>query len=182
MRSTWRVETMVLPEQIEQNFEGQCFLISTNSRLWPVNGHLIIVEIKMGAVKCRCNLSLTTGSVDQSKNAWKGSALNQIHTLLALVHTTHTPLSLQPDYSDLLKLRPPKHKQAATWSTSWRDDKRESCQTSEHSQNTVRNMTTAYNLVTLPINLYALDPPVVQPLNLTKLGDHHSDNTCHRKK
>ena len=38
MRSTWRMETMVLPEQIEQNFEGQSFLIMTNrSRVWSVN-------------------------------------------------------------------------------------------------------------------------------------------------
>ena len=45
-------------------------------------------------VTCHCNLSLTTGSVEQSKNACKGSALHNIHhTLHALVHTIHTPLS-----------------------------------------------------------------------------------------
>ena len=41
-------------------------------------------------LKWRCHLSLTTGPVDQSKKAWKSSALNHIHTLLALVHTTLT--------------------------------------------------------------------------------------------
>ena len=54
------------------------------------------LSLKWVPVKCRWNLSLTTGSVDQSKNALKGSALNHIHTgLLAVVTTTHTPLSLQ---------------------------------------------------------------------------------------
>ena len=41
-------------------------------------------------------------------------------------------------------------------------------------QKTVRNMTTKDNPGTLPINLYAVGPPDVQPLDLTKLGDHHS--------
>ena len=35
-------------------------------------------------------------------------------------------------------------------------------------------MTTKHNPATLPINLYAVDPPDVQPLDFTKLGDHHS--------
>ena len=35
-------------------------------------------------------------------------------------------------------------------------------------------MTTKDNPGTLPINLYAVGPPDVQPLDLTKLGDHHS--------
>ena len=35
-------------------------------------------------------------------------------------------------------------------------------------------MTTKHNPVTLPINLYAVGPPDVQPPDLTKLGDHHS--------
>ena len=97
MRSSWRIETMVLPEQIEQNFEGQSFLILTNrSCVWPVNhSYPALLRLKWVPLKCRCNLSLTTGSVNQSKNAWKGSALNHIHTLLALVNTTHTPLFLQ---------------------------------------------------------------------------------------
>ena len=34
-------------------------------------------------------------------------------------------------------------------------------------------MTTKGNPGTLPINLYAVGPPDVQPLDLTKLGDHH---------
>ena len=38
MRSTWGIETMVLPEQIQQNFKGQSFLFLTKrSRVWPVN-------------------------------------------------------------------------------------------------------------------------------------------------
>ena len=41
-------------------------------------------------------------------------------------------------------------------------------------QITVQNMTTKGNPGTLPINLYAVGPPDVQPLDLTKLGDHHS--------
>lgn len=35
-------------------------------------------------------------------------------------------------------------------------------------------MTTKDNPGTLPINLYAVGPPDVQPLDLTKLGDYHS--------
>ena len=35
-------------------------------------------------------------------------------------------------------------------------------------------MTSKHNLATLPINLYAVDPPGVQPLDFTKLGDQHS--------
>ena len=35
-------------------------------------------------------------------------------------------------------------------------------------------MTTKDNPGTLPINLYAVGPTHVQPLNLTKLGDNHS--------
>ena len=35
-------------------------------------------------------------------------------------------------------------------------------------------MTTKDNPGTLPINLYEVGPPDVQPLDLTKLGDHHS--------
>ena len=35
-------------------------------------------------------------------------------------------------------------------------------------------MATKHNPVTLPINLYAVGPPDVQPLDLTKFGDHHS--------
>ena len=35
-------------------------------------------------------------------------------------------------------------------------------------------MTTKDYPGTLPINLYAVGPPDVQPLDLTKLGDHHS--------
>ena len=42
-----------------------------------------------------------------------------------------------------------------------------------HSQ-TVRNMTTKHNPALLPIDLYAVAPPDVQPCDLTKLGDHHS--------
>ena len=123
-------------------------------------------------VKCRYNLSLTTGSVDQSKKAWKGSALNSIHSLLALARSIPKHLCL----GKLLwrsETTSPKHKQA-TWSTSWRDEKLESCPRSEHSQNTVRNMTSKHNPPTLPINLYAVDPPDVQPLDFTKLGDQRS--------
>ena len=39
---------------------------------------------------------------------------------------------------------------------------------------TVQSMATKHNPVTLPINLYAVGPPDVQPLDLTKFGDHHS--------
>ena len=38
----------------------------------------------------------------------------------------------------------------------------------------MRNMTTKRNPTTLSINLYAVDPPDVQPLDFTKLGDQHS--------
>ena len=41
-------------------------------------------------------------------------------------------------------------------------------------QKMVRNMMTKDNPGTLPINLYVVGPPDVQPLDLTKLGDHHS--------
>ena len=35
-------------------------------------------------------------------------------------------------------------------------------------------MTTKHNPVTLPISLYAVGPPDFQPLDLTKLENHHS--------
>ena len=38
----------------------------------------------------------------------------------------------------------------------------------------MRNMTTKHNPATLPTNLYAVGPPDVQPLDFTKLGDHHT--------
>ena len=37
---------------------------------------------------------------------------------------------------------------------------------------TVQNMATKHNPVTLPINLYAVGPPDVQPLDFTKLREH----------
>ena len=43
-------------------------------------------------------------------------------------------------------------------------------------------MTTKHNPVTLPINLCAVDPPDVQPLELTILGDHHSVKHMTQKK
>ena len=142
-----------------QNFKDQSFLNFTNrSRVWLVN-HLSSLRWKWVPVKCLCNLNLTTGSVDQSKKAWKSSAPNHIHTLLhvALVHSTHTPLSQQTTLI-FWNCVPQKHKQT-TWSTSWRDEELESCPRSERSQNAVRNMTTKRNPTTLPINLYAVDPP-----------------------
>ena len=41
-------------------------------------------------------------------------------------------------------------------------------------QKTVRNMTAKDNPGILPINLYSVGPPDVQPLDLTKLRDRHS--------
>ena len=84
---------------------------------------------------------------------------------------THTFVSA--NYSDLLKLRPPKTNkltgQQVREMRSWR---------AVHGRSvppkTVRNMTTKHNPGTLAINLYAVSPPDVQPLDLTKLGHHHS--------
>ena len=39
-------------------------------------------------------------------------------------------------------------------------------------QKTVQKMSAKDNPGTLPINLYAVGPPKVHPLDLTKLGDH----------
>ena len=51
----------------------------------------------------------------------------------------------------------------------------ESCPRPERSGKKLRNMTTKHNAVTLlPINLYAVSTPDIQPSDLTKLGDHHS--------
>ena len=73
-RITWD-----FPGQIGPNFKGQSFLMLTNNRVWPVP---VVSSLRWTwvPVTCRCNLSLTTGSVDQSKNAWKGSALHHIYT------------------------------------------------------------------------------------------------------
>jgi len=79
------------------------------------------------------------------------------------------------NYSDLPKLRPPKTNnltgQQVREMRNWRA-------VHVHGQSvpqkTVRNMTAKDNPGTLPINLYAVGPPDVQPLDLTKLGDHHS--------
>ena len=60
------------------------------------------------------------------------------------------------------------------WSTSLWDEELESCPRSERSHKTVLNMTTKHNPVTLPINMCAMGTPDVQPLDLTKLGDHQS--------
>ena len=76
-------------------------------------------------------------------------------------------------YSDLPKLRPPKTNKLTSQQVremrNWRAVHGQSV-----PQKTVRNMTTKDNPGTLPINLYAVGPPDVQPLDLTKLGDHHS--------
>ena len=77
------------------------------------------------------------------------------------------------DYSGLLKLRPPNTNklrgQQVGEMTNWR---------AVHRQSVPKTLweiwTTKHNPVTLPINLYAVGPPDVQPLDLTKLGDHHS--------
>ena len=77
------------------------------------------------------------------------------------------------NYSDLPKLRPPKTNkltgQQVREMRNWRAVHGQSV-----PQKTVRNMTTKDNPGTLPINLYAVGPPDVQPLDLTKLGDRHS--------
>ena len=76
---------------------------------------------------------------------------------------------------ETLRLATQSPNKQATWPNSWRDEELESCHPrSERSQKTVRNMTTKHNPVTLPINLCAVGPPDVQPLDLTKLGDYHS--------
>ena len=76
------------------------------------------------------------------------------------------------NYSDLPKLRPPRTKkltgQQVREMRNWRTVHGQSV-----PQKTVRNMVTKDNPGTLPINLYEVGPPNVQPLDLTKLGDHH---------
>ena len=75
------------------------------------------------------------------------------------------------NYSDLPKLRPPKANkltdQQVREMRNWRAIHGQSV-----PQKTVRNMSTKDNPGTLPINLYAVGPSKVQPLDLTKLGDY----------
>ena len=68
----------------------------------------------------------------------------------------------------------PKDKQT-NCSTSSRDEELESCLLSERPKKLCEiSMTTNHNPTTLPINLHAVGPPDVKPLDLSKLGDHHS--------
>ena len=106
-----------------------------------------------------------TGSI---KDAWKGNALNQIHTLLALVHNNHTLLPLTfwnyvPQTQTSYQVN-----KLARWGTG------ELSTVTERSRKTVRNVTTKHNPVTLPINRYAVGPPDFQLLDFTKLGYHQS--------
>lgn len=81
--------------------------------------------------------------------------------------------SVSANYSDLPKLRPPKTNKLTSQQVcemrNWRAVHGQSV-----PQKTVRNITTKDNPGTLPINLYVVGPPDMEPLDLTKLGDHHS--------
>ena len=73
------------------------------------------------------------------------------------------------DYKDLPKLRPPKSRKLSARQVNemrnWRAMHGQSV-----PQKTVRNMTTKDNPGTLPINLYAVDSPPVEPLDFSALS------------
>ena len=174
---------MVLPEQIEQNIKGQSFLILTNrTRVWSVYRlyhHWEKNGCQWNAVAI--NLSLTTGSADWSKKAWKSSALSHIHNLLALVHITHTPLSLQTTLT-LRKYVPQTQTSSlvnklARWGIEElllvRVLPKKLCEIWQ--PNTTQQLS-------LLICTEAVDPPDVQPIVFTKLGDHHSIQHMPQKK
>ena len=123
-------------------------------------------------VTCRCSLNLTY----RFSRAIKERLKRQCSTPYSYFTSSssyypHTFVSAS--YSDLPKLRPPKTNKLTSQQVremrNWRAVHGQSV-----PQKTVRNMTTKDNPGTLPINLYAVGPPDVQPLDLTKLGDHHS--------
>ena len=59
-------------------------------------------------MKCPLQLEFDYKFSRSIKERLKRQCFKHIHTLLALVNTTHIPLSQQrTDHSDLLKLRPP---------------------------------------------------------------------------
>ena len=104
MRSTWRIKTMVLPEQIEQNFEGQSFLILTNrSCVWPAN-HLYI---KIGACEMPWQLEFYYRFSRSIKERLKRQCSKPYsYFSSSSPYYPHTFVSAT-DYSDLLKLCPP---------------------------------------------------------------------------
>lgn len=75
------------------------------------------------------------------------------------------------NYSDLPKLHPPKENYLTDHQVhemrNWRTIHGQSVPPKK-----VRNMSNKDKPETPPINLYAISPPNVQPLDLTKLGDH----------
>ena len=79
------------------------------------------------------------------------------------------------NYSDPPKLRPTKtNKLTGQQVREMRNWRAVHAHGQSVSQKTVHNMTAKDNPGTLPINLYAVGPPDVRPLDLTKLGGHHS--------
>ena len=161
---------MVLPEQIEQNVEGQRFLILTNRiSVWPVN-HLYHHRDENG---CQWNPVQIESDYRFSRSIKERLKRQRFKPLSYSTNSSpyypHTFVSA--NYSDLLKLRLPNTSklpgQQVEEMRNWR---------AVHGQSVpkkLRNRTNRQNPVTIPINLYAVAPPDDQPLDLTKLGDHH---------
>ena len=83
------------------------------------------------------------------------------------------------NYKDLPKLRPPKahklSKKQVSEMRNWRAVYGKSV-----PQKTVRNMTTKDNPGTLPINLYAAESPIEEPLDFTVLSEEATDHASQK--
>ena len=123
---------------------------------------------------CRCNLSLTTGSVGQSKK--RQYSTPYLYFTNSIPCTIPTHLCLCKLLTSLPKSCPPKTNKLTAQQVrdmrNWRAvyGQRVPKKLCEISMTTTKKT----NPVTLPINLYAVGPPDVQPLDLTKLGDYNS--------
>ena len=98
---------MVLPEQIEQNSEGQSFLILTNRSRVSLSTICIIIEIKMGASEMPFQLEFDYRLSRSIKERLKRLCFKPYsYFTSSSQYYPHTFVSAI-DYSDLLKLRPP---------------------------------------------------------------------------
>ena len=117
---------MILPEQKEQNFEGQSFLILINRSPILTSTICIIIEIKMGVSGMPVQLEFDYRFRRSIKEPLKRQCF-KLYTYFtsSSQYYPHTFVSAT-DYSDLLKLRPPNtnklpgHDQLVGEMTNWR--------------------------------------------------------------
>ena len=98
---------MVLPEHVEQNFEGQSFLILINRSPILTSTICIIIEIKMGVSGMPLQLELDYRFRRSIKEPLKRQCFKLYsYFTSSSQYYPHTFVSTT-DYSDLLKLRSP---------------------------------------------------------------------------